>query len=349
VKGARGRSRGVVGFLLALGAAGAWLAWELRATPPGDSVPSRGANVLAGAPESPSLAPALDRLTWDDIAATAAGTGARVGLLHDVLESAQGNARPEVLYLRGLLLMAESRPGEALSSFDSIPLDRIPPVHLYAPFRLHGALRPGTPNPYREPLVAARRAGSLPPLIAARVAATEGDLEASLKGYLGSDPARWARHDLVAFRSLRLHAGLAPDTGAMIAAALRGGRVPSRLRADLERLVVSAEPASPAVLRERLRRLLEENPEAREVAVQAAKQELRARQLFLGRHYATLVAENRDRNPTHVPDVTLLLLLLSANRVGDGDLADRWAQEVRRRHPEPEVAQWLAALRTARS
>jgi hypothetical protein len=135
----------------------------------------------------------------------------------------------------------------------------------------------------------------------------------------------------------------------MVAAALRAGRVPSRLRADLERLVAAADPTSPAVLRARLRKLLEDNPAAREIAVAAAKEQLRARQLFLGRQYATLVEENRDANPTNVPDATLLLLLLSANQVGEDDLTDAWAQEVRRRNPEPEVAQWLAALRTDRS
>jgi hypothetical protein len=312
-------------------------------------VPLRGANVLASSPEATDLAPALSRLTWDDIAATAAGTRARDGLLLEVIEAADDAGGPEARYLRGLLLLAESRPEEALSSFGSIRVDLIPPVHLYAPYRLHAAVRPGVSNPYRAPLVAARRAGDLPPLIAARVAATEGDLEASLQGYLASDPAQWARHDLEAFRALRLHAGLAPDAGRMVAAALRAGRVPSRLRADLERLVAAADPTSPAVLRARLRKLLEDNPAAREIAVAAAKEQLRARQLFLGRQYATLVEENRDANPTNVPDATLLLLLLSANQVGEDDLTDAWAQEVRRRNPEPEVAQWLAALRTDRS
>ena len=193
--------------------------------------------------------------------------------------------------------------------------------------------------------MAARRAGTLPPLVAARVAAAEGDLRAALQGYLGSDPAQWAQQDVTVFRALRLHAGLSRDAGALLAAAVRGGRVPSRLRTDLAGLLSpKAEPNLPA-LREALKVQLAQDPALREIAVAAAAAQLRARQLFLSRRYAALVDEHRAHDVASVPDGTLVLLVLSASRTGESVLGEQWAQELRRRHPEPEVATWLDGLR----
>lgn len=320
--------------------------WQASSTP---QLGPPGADVIAAADGRDALGAALSRLGWDDVAATVAGTSARAGLRREVLEATNGETRPEVLYLRGLLLLAESRPEESLAAFAAIPTDRIPPAHLYAPYRLHESLRPGQPNPYRAPLVAARRSGTLPPLIAARVAAVEGDLRAALQGYVASDPAQWAQHDVVVFRALRLHAGLSPDAGALLAAALRAGRVPERLRPDLGRLLAPGGGQSLPELRAGLKKLLEESPGARQLAVAAVAAQLRARQLFLSRQYETLVREHRASEPTSLPDGTLVLLVLSANQVGDATLTQLWSQELRRRHPEPEVAAWLGGLRAARS
>lgn len=346
----RAGRRWVAICLVAALALTAWLVHSTRrpVTPRPQLV--SGANRLAGVVARDSIKSALTQLAWEDIAATAEGTGARAGLRREVVEASAGDPRHETRYLRGLLLIAEQRPEEALAAFDSIPVDRIPAGHLYAPYRLQGALRPGMANPYRAPLVAARRAGRLPPLVGARVAVAEGDFRAAVRGYVSSDPAQWASHDLTAFRALLLHAGVSPDTRTMLAAATRGGRVPARLRADItELLSASGRVALPEQLKAALVRLLTENPAAREVAMAAATAQRRARGLFVARQYAVLVDEYRSSDPTSLPDGTLVVLLLSAGRSGEADLRDLWAQELRRRYPGPELERWLSDVKPNRS
>lgn len=349
MRGSAGRRWLAVALVVAVALTGWVLAGARRKATP-EAARVAGRNLLLGASARDAVAPALTDLSWQDLSATAAGTGTRTGLRRDVIDALARDPRAEARYLRGLLEIAEARPEEALAAFDSIPLDQIPVVHLYAPYRLHGALRPGRMNPYRAPLVAARRAGRLPPLIAARVAAAEGDFRATVKSYVTSDPAEWVRHDLVAFRALLLHAGFAPDTRTMLAAALRAGRVPVRIQADIEELLrLNGRHAPPDELRAGLRKLLTENPAARDAAIAAATEQLRVRRLFLARQYAQLVDDHRASDPTSLPDATLVVLLVSARQAGALDLGDLWAQELRRRHPEPEFERWLSTVKPDRS
>lgn len=349
---AAGSWRRVGRWLLATCAAIA-CAWWFAATrntptPPSNAAP--GQNLLSGVIARDSVTPALTELRWEDMAATAAGTSARAGLRRDVIDTLASQPRVEARYFRGLLFMAEQRPEEALAAFEAIPVDRIPALHLYAPYRLHGTLRPGRPNPYRAGLVAARRAGQLPPLIAARIAAAEGDMKAAVASYVTSDPAQWARHDLGAFRALLLHAGLSPDTRTMLLAALRGGRVPGSIKGDVQGLLESTRASAPPdEVRAALKRLLRENPVARDVAVAAASEQLRVRRLFLARQYAQLVREHRASDRTSLPDATLVIVLVSANETGDRDLRDLYAQELRRRHPDGDVDRFLASVKSERS
>jgi len=52
---------------------------------------------------------------------------------------------------------------------------------------------------------------------------TEGRFGEALTAYLKSDPAEWADVDVRALRAVRLHAGFAGQTAALIQAALRQG------------------------------------------------------------------------------------------------------------------------------
>jgi Tfp pilus assembly protein PilF len=136
----------------------------------------------------------------------------------------------------------------------------------------------------------------------------------------------------------------------MLVAAARGGRVPDRLRQDLDRLLSSAgQAAPPDEVKTRLRQLLAENPAAREVAIAAATEQLRVRRLFLERQYVTLVREHRASDPTNLTDASLVILMLSASRAGESDMSDLWAQELRRRYPQPDVVRWIAEVRAGRS
>lgn len=289
-------------------------------------------------------------VSWDGIGAIVVATNADPAARTRLIDSTARAERPEAQYLRALLLLALGRREDALAEFRRIDPAAIPSSYLYAPYRLHATLRPGAPNPYRAGLVAARTNEGLIPIVEARIAAEQGDLQAALQAYMQSDPAQWATRDVSAFRLLRLHAGLSGDARMMLAAAVRGGRIRPALKPQILRLVAPADAASTAAAqRAGLLALLESNADARAVAVASASAQLQVRQRFLARRYRELVADHATREPLSLPDGTLLIVLVSAHEVGDAKAVARWAQEVRRRYPQPEVAAWLKTLTAARS
>jgi len=66
----------------------------------------------------------------------------------------------------------------------------------------------------------------VPPVVQARVLWNQGLMQEALRVYLKSDPASWASQDILAFRSLRFHAGLANNTAAMLQAASKRAAFP---------------------------------------------------------------------------------------------------------------------------
>jgi hypothetical protein len=235
---------------------------------------------------------------------------------------------------------------EALSCFQAITLESIPDAYLYAPFRLHGALRSGVENPYRSRLRAAADLGTLSPLVEARFEAREGRLRQALRAYMRTDPGRWVWRDVEALRTITFHGGLTREARMVLGAALRAGRLPERLQLIVRRLAALSSPAAIGqVGRASLARVLKDGTGARAAVVTGLRRLEANRRLFLQGSYKTLLAEAPPGGPLTATDETVVLLTLAAARTNDQGALQRWSQELRRRRPERRVERWLQRIR----
>jgi hypothetical protein len=245
-------------------------------------------------------------------------------------------------YLRGLLLILQETPGPALAAFDSLDPATIPPPFLYAPHRLHQTLHPDRADPFLAALRKAVEDGKVRPLIGARVQALDGALKSALESYLRTDPGSWVVYDLSSLRRIAAHQGLAADLRRLIAGALASGRVKATLVAPLQELARQGEvQPDQEELKEQLRREIEANTPAGRIAVESAKKILNDRNLFLGGEYSRLVETRTNDDPMTLPTETVLLLFLSAVELKEQVEMDRWGQELKRRHREVEVRDWV--------
>jgi hypothetical protein len=250
---------------------------------------------------------------------------------------------PPTIYLGALLLILQREPELALTAFDSLDPQAIPPSFLYAPHRLRQTLHPDGTDPY---LVALRKAiveGKVPPLIRARVRALDGELTGALHSYMRTDPGSWAAYDLDSLRRIATHQGLAADLRKLIAGALASGRLKPTMVAPLQELARQggAVPSAQEELKLQLRREIEANTPAGRVAIESAKKLLNNRKLFLTKEYTDLVGAHLDADPITLPTETVFLLFLSAVELREQIEMDRWGQELKRRHREVEVRDWV--------
>ncbi len=288
----------------------------------------------------------LESMRWVDVGPTSSGFGANGPLRQRFLEETTGATHPPMVYLRGLMLLTDNRPAEALAEFSRADLSEAPVEMLYAPWRLRSTLETDAPNPYTDRLVQAAREGTLTPLTAARVLAFTGDRSTALTRYLQTDPAGWTSFDVECFRLLRADEASAAETTGMLMAALRAGRIPAALQPPVARLIRN-QPEPPAEIGPKLVRLVQENPEIRALAEKSLISLLEDRRLFLEDKHAELLARHEKTPPGEVIDETAILLVLSASALPDQPAFARWSEELRRRFPQPEVAQWLDSLMTA--
>lgn len=334
-----------LGILVLLGLSIAYLAWVPRETRTNPE-PPRGRNIfLSVSPEATNASESLATLAWEDIAPSIEGMSRDMVFRGKLLAATAQVRGAPALYLRALLLLASDDPRQALDTFLAIPPAEIPPLHLYAPFRLHAALNPGVPNPYQAPLNQAIADNRVQPLIKARVWAVEGRLQDSLREYLKTDPAEWADLDLRAFRTMRLHAGLSNDTAAMLQAALRGGRVRDAQRTELVAMLNA--PRDKGVLDElkaQFLRRMNSSQAVRDAVRAGALRQIALRKTFVLKKYRELLDEYRDMPPIQLPDESILLLTLSAAQEKDASAWPVWSGELLRRFPTPEVKKWLNQL-----
>jgi hypothetical protein len=68
------------------------------------------------------------------------------------------------------------------------------------------------------------------------------------------------------------------------------------------------------------------------------------RSLFLQRRYADLLSLFGDFDPDRATTEMSALLFLAALRQHDASYTFRWGQELKRRHPEQEMAEWVTRL-----
>lgn len=340
--------RWIAGLALAAGLLATLALLRVRnaAAPGGETVAPEPSNRIRVEADGRLNIQELERLSWADLARTARASFESPKLPDQLLAATIHSTNPPVRYLRGLILVARGDARKALEAFDSVPLATIPAAHLYAPYRVHGELRLTQPNPYRAPLLAALGTRNLPPLLAARVEAREGKESDALSDYLRSNPADWTRHDLELLRGLTLNPALRPEADTLIRAALRGGRIPEALRPGfVEALKTKPAPQALGTMRTETASFLRQHPDIQSAAVTGAVRQLDFRQAFLKHDFARLLSQNQATEPMNASDETVLLLVLAAARQADRPAFDQWSQELRRRHPEPEVNRWLKELR----
>ncbi len=241
--------------------------------------------------------------------------------------------------------MVEQKPAQALAAFETLDPDTLPPSFLYAPFRLQQTLRADVPGAYLVALRQAVSAGRVSPLIQGRVQARDGDLSGALASYLRTDPGTWAGYDLESLQRIATHQGLRAELRNLIAAALASARVAPRLESAL-RHIVRGESAmlEPDTFKSELRRAIEEQTPAGKLAVESAKKLLNDRKQFLRKDYAALLDAHRRATPMDLSTETVLFLFLSSVELKRRMEMDRWGQELKRRHSEREVREWVSEM-----
>jgi hypothetical protein len=253
----------------------------------------------------------LETLQWEEVNQLLQAVGADAGEIERLARLTELVDTPESTYLHALLLLLQQEPDQALAAFDALDIQSVPPAFLYAPYRLQQTLRPKDPNPYLTALRQSVIENKLPPLIEARVQALDGNLREALRSYLRTDPASWARYDLESLQRISTHQGLAPDLRRLIAGALASRRVKPALLEPLQTLARGgAVPPDANDFRAQLRREIETETPAGQIAVESAKKLIEDRNLFVGRKYAELIEAHREAEPIELPTETVLLLFL---------------------------------------
>ena len=203
-------------------------------------------------------------------------------------------------------------------------------------------LAPSTVSHHLKELRNSVAEGRVPPLIRARVQASDGELKEALRGYLRTDPASWTGYDVESLRRIGTHQGLSADLRRLISGALASGRVQQALVAPLREVARGGSaPTESERVKSQLRKEIEAQTPAGQIAIESAKRLINDRSLFLGQKYAELIAAHRESEPVELSTETVLLLFLSAVELEEQIEMDRWGQELKRRHAEVEVRDWV--------
>jgi len=280
----------------------------------------------------------LNALEWQDVdkLTQAVGTSREKSL--QVIQLTDDVQNPTAIYLRGFVLMISNKPLRALAAFDRLAVKDMPVPFLYPPYRLQRRMRPEAPNRYLGALNRAIDAGSVSPLMTARVLAQEGDPYSALSNYLQTDPAQWVTYDVECIKKIGLHSGLSSEMRRMVFGALKSGRVSAKVAVPLRQVMaLETDPAEVRAFKRKLKEELIQGSGTGKMAVSSIKQLLETRKLFLQNDYQTIVDQYQDANPMALPDESVLLLFLSGARLEDRLEMDRWGQEIKRRYPNQEV------------
>lgn len=289
--------------------------------------------------------PELERLEWRHlnmvIKYPLAGTKDRVGLIKHTMTT----NNPVAIYLGALLLLAENEPTAALQQLVRIPVKNIDPAYLYAPFRLYEQIHLDKSNPYFEPLLKAVAEGNVATLVQARVHVLQGAPTSAISSYLATDPGKWTLYDVARLEQLRINSGFTKEVDTLIYAALRGGRIAASVASLLIDLIsVPASLVEPEFSSADRDAVINPAHPAGKLALKSAQQLLSQRQQFVNRDYAALLQLNANRTPAILATETITLSFLAAVATGNRLQADRWGQEIKRRHPDQETIEWLAEL-----
>ena len=288
----------------------------------------------------------LERLSWQDVAIGRFSWNSEAETqATDLLGLSAEIENDPTQYLRGLLLIAASRSSEALQVFDKINPDKIPTEQLYAPFRLHDALRPREANPYLDRLLSRADWDARSTLLKARVLVRMGRFKQAIQAYLSSDPKQWTKYDAIGMRQISAHSGLEIEVSRMVSAAITGGRIPHAVRTQFTRLLFTGNGDSAARrLRDQFAERLRSTPDNGKLAMDSFREIQSHRMLFLDQGYRRLIELHRATDPEDMTSELVAMLFLSALSEQERDLAASWGQEIKRRHPHPEAKEWVENL-----
>ena len=290
----------------------------------------------------------LKALKWQDVDKLTQAVGPSREKTLQVIQLTDDVQNPAAIYLRGFVLMISSKPLRALAVFDRLAVKDMPAPFLYPPYRLQRRMLPAAPNRYLGALNQAIDAGTVSPLISARVQAQEGEPYAALSNYLQTDPAQWVAYDVKCIEKIGQHSGLSSEMRRMVFGALKSGRVSAKVEGPLRQvLALENDPAEVRAFKRKLKEELIQDSSTGKMAVASLKQLLETRKLFVQRDYQTIIAQHQDANPLALPNESVLLLFLSGVRVEDRMEMDRWGQEIKRRYPNQEVIDWVSELTTS--
>jgi len=244
-------------------------------------------------------------------------------------------------YWRGIELMVRGDGSAALATFDQMRAEEVPADLAYAPYRLESVLRPDARSMYAQVLLDGIQRGELSGLAAARVLSQEGRLSESIRAYAETNPSAWTSHDLECLRGIAQDGALKADLDRVLWRAL-----------SLPDLDPSVEPGLVSLVRGgtfealegRFRRRLEESPEVQTAALASLDRMHEARSLFIERRYETLLDRYGDLVPTRATTEISTVLFLAALKLERRQEVYRWGQELKRRHPDRELAKWVADL-----
>lgn len=296
-------------------------------------------------PKNLDLSKSLANLQWNDLEQTLAAGPGQDFQSNDLIYKVSAFTNSPALYLKALLQIARNQPQLALESFSRIPVNEIPPRFLYSPYRLQQASHPDEPNSYLSKMKEALKVGVLPTLIRARFYSCEGDLVKAHTAYLESNPAQWKSHDVACLARIAQHSGLQSEMKFMIQGALNVGKISESILGSLRKLLTLELPNFGVLQAKRnLKRELQSATPAGTIALKSMNQILDARQKFLQRDYETLLDSHSQSDPFLQTTETALLLFLSALNIQNSHEITRWSQELKRRHPEPEVLAWISRL-----
>jgi hypothetical protein len=285
---------------------------------------------------------AIDLLSWQDLGRMTTLMGTSETSRNYAIGLIGQSTRPQAIYLRALLYLANGQVQAAHSHFSLLDPAALPTTLLYAPYRVAEQISGSTLNPYQPFLLQAARQDQLPPLHAGRVLARAGFLADALAAYLKSDPAAWRRYDMTSLGLLLRHSGLATDTERLLRGAITSQRLQPELQKSLREQL--SEPQPDMLTTDQLNTLLVANGSAAKNIKASLRRILSLRQQFLSGDYPALLARHVDSSPALASDEATLLLFIAAVASKDSYQTDRWSQELKRRNTDQETRAWISNL-----
>lgn len=281
----------------------------------------------------------IQAIRWQDISPTVESC-ARNRLTEETLKASEAMTEEPVIYLRGLLKFTQSDMTGAAAEWAKLEPSRIPPDHLYAPWRLASSNKE-QPNRYEDPLAKAVNDKTAGPLTRARFHCTHDRWREGLEAYLQTDPASWTPFEIRMFAALKLQAPCTHDTEVMLAGALAGGNVPKGLELEVARLVRGTPLPDKAAVAEALKK----DPVLAKAALDAASRSLEIRQAFASNLFSRVLEIVRPMKPVESTDEVVMLAFLSSAKMKDTPMMEIWAEELFRRNPTPQTRKWISAIR----